>query len=317
MRRGSSPRSERRSGPVARPSAPCAWSAPRACARGWPSARSPDAAPRALRAAGARRPPGSSASRIARTTTIRSAPAATTEETFSGSMPPIANQGIVASLAAYSINPSPVPGRPSLVGVAHTGPTLIWSGRSGPVAAQAAWTCSREWVESPTSASGPASRRASATGRSSWPTWTPSAPQAATRSGRSLRMNSARCSVAARRNGSASAISSWAERRDFSRSWTMSAPPSQGRVEQRTGIAAQRKALADEVEARRLQGCGAVDRGRWPSSSVSRSHGSTMERQREPRELGLRGRHPGRRPSEPDPGNAGAGMVARTARPVI
>jgi len=38
-----------------------------------------------------------------------------------------------------------------------------------------------------------------------------------------------------------------------------------------------------------------------------------MEAQREPRELGLRGRHPGRRPSEPDPGNAGAGMVARNA----
>ena len=83
------------------------------------------------------------------------------------SIPPIANQGMVASPAAYSISPSPVPGRPCLVGVAHTGPTLIWSGRSAPAAAQAASTCSGEWVESPTSASGPASRRASATGMSS------------------------------------------------------------------------------------------------------------------------------------------------------
>ena len=40
-------------------------------------------------------------------------PAATTEETFWVSIPPIANQGMVASLAAYSISPSPVPGRPS------------------------------------------------------------------------------------------------------------------------------------------------------------------------------------------------------------
>ena len=34
----------------------------------------------------------------------------------------------------YSISPSPVPGRPRLVGVSHTGPTLIWSGRSAPAA---------------------------------------------------------------------------------------------------------------------------------------------------------------------------------------
>src|SRR5581483_1078172 len=39
---------------------------------------------------------------------------------------------------------------------------------------------------------------------------------------------------------------------------------------------------------------------------------STMGSQREPID-GLRGRRSGRRPSEPDPGNAGAGMVARTA----
>ena len=254
MRRGSSPRSGRRSGPAARPTAPCAWSAPLACARGRPSARSPDARlerfaqsarggrgilgvadrahdnhPRARRR---RRPRRRSRRRCLRSRTRGSSPRS----------------------AAYSISSSPVPGRPSLVGVAHTGPTLIWSGRSGPVAAQAAWICSREWVESPTSASGPANRRASATGRSSWPTWTPSASQAATRSGRSLRMNSARCSVAARRNGSASAISSWAEHGDFSRSWMHVRAAPQGRVEKRTRIAAQRKALADEVEARRLQG---------------------------------------------------------------
>ena len=39
----------------------------------------------------------------------------------------------------------------------------------------AARSCSGSWVERPTTASGPARRRASATGMSSWPTWTPSA----------------------------------------------------------------------------------------------------------------------------------------------
>ena len=48
-------------------------------------------------------------------------------------------------------------GRPALVGVSQTGPTLSWSGRSSPAAAQAASTCSGEWVESPISAAGPAS----------------------------------------------------------------------------------------------------------------------------------------------------------------
>ena len=47
-------------------------------------------------------------------------------------------------------------GRPGLVGVSQTGPTLSWSGRSSPGAAQAASICSGEWVESPISASGPA-----------------------------------------------------------------------------------------------------------------------------------------------------------------
>ena len=45
------------------------------------------------------------------------------------------------------------------------------------------------WVESPTMASGPRMRRASAGGASSWPTWTPSAPASRARSGRSFKMN--------------------------------------------------------------------------------------------------------------------------------
>ena len=109
---------------------------------------------------------------------------------------------------------SPVAGRPGFVGVSHTGPTLIWSGRSWPSAETAASTCEGEWVESPTRAASPAIRRASATGASSWPTWTPSAPHASTSSGRSLRMKIAPCSLAASRKGAAAATRSSAERLD-------------------------------------------------------------------------------------------------------
>src|SRR5436190_1857444 len=168
---------------------------------------------------------GSAASRIARTTTTRVAPAAATSPTLPVSIPPIANHGSVAARAAYSTSSTPAAGRPSFVGVSQTGPTLTWSGRSGPWAALAASTCSTVWVDCPINASGPAASRASATGMSSWPTWAPSAPHSATRSGRSLRMKRPPCSAATRRNGSASEMSSSAQRGAFSRSWTISAPP--------------------------------------------------------------------------------------------
>ncbi len=45
------------------------------------------------------------------------------------------------------------------------------------------------WVERPTTASSPSSRRASAGVASSWPTWTPSAPASNARSGRSFSKN--------------------------------------------------------------------------------------------------------------------------------
>src|SRR4051794_1107074 len=168
---------------------------------------------------------GTSASRMALTTTTLSAPAAITCDTFWTSIPPIANQGTGAWSAGNSTRPRPVAGRPSLVGVAHTGPTLTWSGRSAPAAPFAASSCASECVDRPTRWSGPAWARASATGTSSWPTWTPSAPHASTRSGRSFKMNSAPCSRAVRRKGSESDTSSSAQRGPFSRSWTMSVPP--------------------------------------------------------------------------------------------
>ena len=59
---------------------------------------------------------GSAASRIARTTTTRFAPAAATSPTFVASIPPIANHGDVspATRAACSISSSPAAGRPGL-----------------------------------------------------------------------------------------------------------------------------------------------------------------------------------------------------------
>ena len=63
-----------------------------------------------------------------------------------------------------------------------------------------------------------------ATGVSLRPTWTPSAPHASTRSGRSLRTKSAPCSSHAARNGAAAATSA-SSSSSLSRSWTTSTPP--------------------------------------------------------------------------------------------
>ncbi len=66
---------------------------------------------------------GSGASRIARTTAIRVAPAATTSPTVVSSMPPIANQGRVARAAASRTSSRPPVGVSVFVGVSKTGPT--------------------------------------------------------------------------------------------------------------------------------------------------------------------------------------------------
>ena len=75
------------------------------------------------------------------------------------------------------------------------------------------------------SLSGPSSCRALPASRSSWPTWTPSAPTWAAISTLSLMMLTAPFSRHKATNRSASARkSAWP--RCFSRSWTMPAPPS-------------------------------------------------------------------------------------------
>ena len=55
--------------------------------------------------------------------TMRRAPALTTSGSVPGSSPPIANQGRASRSAADSTTPMPAAGRPTLVGVACTGPT--------------------------------------------------------------------------------------------------------------------------------------------------------------------------------------------------
>jgi uncharacterized membrane protein len=76
---------------------------------------------RAASSAAAR--PGSPASVMARTSTTRRAPAASTSSRVPRSMPPIANQGIGGSRAVTAArSPGPVAGRPGLVAVAYTGP---------------------------------------------------------------------------------------------------------------------------------------------------------------------------------------------------
>src|SRR5207253_772646 len=71
-------------------------------------------APRRARAAAS----GSTASVIARTTTIRAAPSATTSCTLPASSPPIANHGLPTVAAACATYSRPAAGRPGLAGVA-------------------------------------------------------------------------------------------------------------------------------------------------------------------------------------------------------
>jgi hypothetical protein len=60
---------------------------------------------------------------IARTTTTRVAPAASTSSSRARLMPPIANQGRAGLVCVmWASKPGPVAGRPGLVGVAQTGP---------------------------------------------------------------------------------------------------------------------------------------------------------------------------------------------------
>lgn len=80
--------------------------------------------PRSCRAA----TPGSGALVMARTTTMRLAPALRTSGSRSTSMPPMANHGVPAaadpamSPETSRTEPRPVAGRPGLVGVSHSGP---------------------------------------------------------------------------------------------------------------------------------------------------------------------------------------------------
>ena len=84
-----------------------------------------------------------------------------------------------------------------------------------------------------------ADRRARCAGvSSSWPTWTPSAAQASTRSGRSLRMNSAPCASAAARKRFAASIRP-SSSSDLSRSWIRSAPPRSAASRNARGRASQ------------------------------------------------------------------------------
>src|SRR4051794_26273469 len=130
-------------------------------------------------------------------------------------------------------------------------------------------------------------RRASATARSSCPTWTPSASQATARSGRSLTTNSAPASRVSRRNvRPASTICS--SDACLSRSWTTSTPPASASSRSHSS------------------------RGAMPVMKYSRASSSTrptlpLRRYAGASRAGLRGRNERPPTVEPDPGHAGAG----------
>ena len=89
--------------------------------------------------------------------------------------------------------------------------------------AAAAGRLGRACEDRPMSGCGPISCRATATGRSSWPRCSTSAPHAKATSARSLTASSAPCAAHARRNTSRYR-SSWPASRPFCRNWTMSTP---------------------------------------------------------------------------------------------
>ena len=70
-------------------------------------------------------PGGSAASVIARTTTIRFAPAASASGTVSGFIPPVTNQGMLAFSAAWRTSSRPVHETPTKPGRPGTGLELV------------------------------------------------------------------------------------------------------------------------------------------------------------------------------------------------
>ncbi|OLT47994.1 hypothetical protein BJF85_14010 [Saccharomonospora sp. CUA-673] len=73
--------------------------------------------------------------------------------------------------------------------------------------------------------SSPTTRRATGTGRSSWPRCSTSAPEASAMSARSFTASSAPRAAQTSARRSSAASSSRASSAGFSRSWTMSTPP--------------------------------------------------------------------------------------------
>ena len=167
--------------------------------------------------------------------------ASTAAGTFAASSPPIANHGLRDGARARTRRtPAPRPGG------------RAWSASRAPGRPRgsrrrrrrrAASACAGAWVERPTIRSGPTTRARRAGVPSSWPTCTPSAPHASTRSGRSLRMNSAPCASAAARNARAAATSA-SSSSVLSRSWIRSTPPRSAASRN-----AARAGVADEVQA--------------------------------------------------------------------
>ena len=244
-------------------------------------------APRRRRAASARPSRVLPRRASARTTAIRRAPASRTAATLPASIPPMAKNGTVrvAGGVARPARRRP-PGAPA------------WSAWREPGRRR----CSRSSRAVPRHRSAPGLRvdsptirlgaddpaRACATGMSSCPTCTPSAPARATRSGRSLRISSAPWAAhsAAKRRAAATI-----RRRcpSLTRSWTMSTPP------RRRCATKTRSGCASQTRYRRARSSALAKVGHGRESARP-ALGSLS---REPT-VGLRGRTLIRRPSRPD-----------------
>ena len=136
-----------------------------------------------------------------------------------------------------------------MVGVSQTGPTLIWSGRSAASARDRGVELLGRVGREADERAGPGGPRASATGGSSWPTWTPSAPSRGNEVGAVVEDEEGAVGVGGAPEGLGEGDQLLGAAGAFSRSWITPAPPRSAASSSESGSRAARPRLADEVEA--------------------------------------------------------------------
>ena len=113
-------------------------------------------------------------------------------------------------------------------------------------------------------------RRASATGTSSWPTWTPSAPARGDEVGAVVDQEERAVAIGRARGRRGAAASRRSSAASLSRSWIRSTPPRSAASSSRSRAAGSSRCLADEVEAGSARACGGARRRHCPGRGAQR-----------------------------------------------